>query len=160
MKRILVLLGVIILFVACDYAKESVTLRPDIEVVRINPIGWYTSLGDSIAVAKIDTATFVAENSVDCYIEKMVWEYYDEDGNLFFGPNEMAIYVKVNGIVDPCCVETSSIYHIQLPLLPVWNNIDPGSSAKVLLHFIAVDEYFGSTYDTATVWYGIYMWPQ
>ncbi len=159
MKRILVLLGVIILFVACDYARESVTLKPDIEVVRINPIGWYTSLGDSIAVARIDTARFVTENSVDCYIEKMVWEYYDENGSLFFGPDEMAIYVKINGIVDPCCVETSSIYNIQLPLLPVWNNIDPGSSAKVLLRFIAVDEYFGS-YDTATVWYGIYMWPQ
>ena len=160
MKRILVLVGVIILFVACDYAKESVELRPDIEIVRINPIGWYTSLGDTTAVADIDTVIFVAQNSVDCYIEKMVWEYYDESGNLFFGPDEMAIYVKVNGIVDPCAAETSSIYNIQLPLLPVWNNIDPGSSAKVLLRFIAVDEYFGSRYDTATVWYGIYMWPQ
>lgn len=160
MKRILVLLGMIILFVACDYAKESVDLRPDIEVVRINPLAWYTCLGDTIDATKIDTVTFVANNSVDCYIEKMVWEYYDESGSLFFGPDEMAIYVKVNGIVDPSCVDTSRIFNIFLPLLPVWNNIDPGSSAKVLLRFIAVDEYFGSRYDTCTVWFGIYMWPQ
>ncbi|MGB3478921.1 MAG: hypothetical protein WBB67_07155 [bacterium] len=160
MKRILVLLGVIILFVACDYAKEGVELKPDIEVVYMNPIGWYTSLGDTTAKADIETIDIVAQNSVDCYLEKVTWEYYDESGNLFFGPDEMAIFSKINGIVDPACVCTTTIENIQLPLLPVWNNIDPGYSARVLLRFIAVDEYFGSRYDTCTVWYGIYMWPQ
>lgn len=160
MKKILVLFGVIILFVACDYAEENVSLNPDIEIVYMNPVGWYTSLGDTAAAAEIDTIAFVAENSVDCYIDKVVWEYYDESGNLFFGPDEMAIYFKIDGIVDPAVVDTFLLFDLSLPLTPVWNNIDPGSSARVLLRFIAVDEYFGSRYDTCTVWYGIYMWPQ
>ncbi len=160
MKKILVLFGVIMLFAACDYATENVALAPDIEVVRMNPIGWYTSLGDTIPAAAIDTVAFVAENSVDCYLEKVVWEYYDESGNLFFGPDEMALYFKINGIVDPAAIDTFYLYNLSLPLSPVWNNIDPGYSARVLLRFIAVDEYYGDKYDTCTVWYGIYMWPQ
>lgn len=160
MKRILVLLGVIVLFVACDYATEGVELKPDIEVVYMYPIGWYTFLGDSTPQADIETVDIVARNSVDCYLEKVTWEYYDENGNLFFGPDEMAIFSKITGIVDPCAVCTTTIKDLRLPLLPVWNNIDPGHSARVLLRFIAVDEYWGSRYDTCTVWYGIYMWPQ
>ena len=79
---------------------------------------------------------------------------------MFDGPYEVALYYKINGIVDPLCIDTALLANVPIPLLSVWNNIDPGSSARVLLRFIAVDEYFGSRYDTATVWYGIYMWPQ
>ena len=160
MKKILVLCGVIMLFTACDYATESIDLAPDIEVIHMNPVGWYTGVGDTVNAASIDTIKFVAENSVDCYIDKLIWEYYDESGNLFFGPDEMALYFKINGIVDPAAIDTAILMNISLPLLPVWNNIQPGSSARVLLRFIAIDEYYGEQYDTCTVWYGIYMWPQ
>lgn len=158
--KILVLFGLIILFAACDYASDNLELAPDIEVVHINPHGTYTSMGDTIPAAIIEEIKFVAENSVDCYLDKLVWEYYDEDGNMFDGPYEIALYYKINGIVDPACVDTSELLNVPIPFLPVWNNIDPGSSARVLLHFIAVDEYFGSRYDTCTIWFGIAMWPQ
>jgi hypothetical protein len=160
MKKILVLFGLIILFAACDYATDNIALEPDIEVVGINPHGSYTYLGDTTSAAMIDTIKFVAENSVDCYLDKLVWEYYDESGNMFDGPHEIALYFKINGIVDPAAIDTAMLFSVPIPFLPVWNNIDPGSSARVLLHFIAVDEYYGSKYDTCTIWFGIAMWPQ
>lgn len=160
MKRILVLFSMIILFTACDYASESVELAPDIEIIHINPHGAYTFIGDTTNAANIDTIQFIAENSVDCYLDKLVWEYYDESGNMFDGPYEIALYFKIYGIVDPCCVDTSTLMNVPIPFLPVWNNVPPGQSARVLLHFIAVDEYFGDKYDTCTIWFGIAMWPQ
>jgi hypothetical protein len=160
MKRILVLFGIIILFSGCDYTQESVEFKPDIEIVGMNPVAWYTYQGDITPAAEVDTIKFVAENSVDCYIDKIVWEYFDEDDNSFAGPYEMALYFKIEGKVDPADIDTFFLQNIQLPLLPVQNNINPGHSARVLLSFIAVDEYYGENYDTCTAWYGIYMWPQ
>ncbi len=159
MKKFLVLLVIAVLFVACDYAEDATKIKPDIEITWINPVAWYTFDGDTTATALIAEIHFVPENSVDCYIEKLVWEYYDENDNLFFGPDEMALYLKIDGKVEPTCCDTFILYGVQLPLAPVRNHLSNGQSARALLHFIAVEEYYGSRYDTATVWFGIHMMP-
>lgn len=159
MKKFLVLLVVAVLFIACDYASESLELKPDVEVVWVNPMGWVTSVGDTTPYAEIDEIYFVAENSVDCYLQKMVYEYYDADSNLFYGPTDMALYAKVEGRTDPYCVDTCIILDVPIPLAPVRDTIPSGQAARVLLHFYFVDEYYGDKYDTVTVWYGILMYP-
>jgi len=160
MKKFLVLLGIIALFVACDYAKESTELYPDIEITYMNPIGWYTSDGDTVVAATIEQINFVPENSVDCYLTKVIWEYYDEGNNIFYGPEEMSLYLKIEGKVDEgSCSDTFYIYNLQLPLAPVWYHLDAGQSAEARLHFVFVDEYWGSRTDTVTAWFGFYMWP-
>ncbi len=159
MKKILVLLCVIALFLACDYATDSTSLDPDVEIVHMNPIGWYTSSSDSTASASIDTVLFVAENSVDCYLSELSWTYQDENGSTFYGPEHISLYVKVNGKAGTE-VDTAKLLNIQIPLSPVWQNVPSGEQCRVILEFIFVDEYWGSRYDTATAWYGIYMWPE
>ncbi len=159
MKKFLVLSAAIVLFVACDYATENVGLSPDVECVYINPMGWYVS-GDTLdTAAVISEVHFVAETSIDCYLSKLVWEYYDAGGGRFYGPDEIALYMKIAGKTDPECCDTAIIYNIYLPLQPVVQHLSPGQSAKAALNFVFVDEYTGDKYDTAKVWYGFYMWP-
>jgi hypothetical protein len=157
MKRFLIVLCAIILFVACDYASESTKLSPDIECVFMTPVGWYLAVGDTAAT--ITETWFVPESSVDCYLEKLVFEYLDEDDNQFFGPDEMALYMKIEGKTNAGCCDTAILYNVSLPLLPVLDHLSPGESAYALLHYIFVDEYWGSRYDTVTVWFGFYMFP-
>lgn len=160
MKKFLVLLAAgAVLFVACDYTKEGVELKPDIEITYMNPVGWYTFAGDTVPVATILQIHFIAENSVDCYLDRLVWEYYNEAGEVFVGPDEIALYGKIEGLVDPACVDTFILENVSLPLSPVRDSLDTGEAARALLHFIAVDEYWGDRYDTVTVWFGIYMMP-
>ncbi len=159
MKKFLALVVVAVLFVACDYATESAKLKPDLEITWMNPIGWYTALEDTTSTALIEEIHFVAENSVDCYVKKLVWEYYDEDDNVFYGPDEIALYLKIQGKTDPTCCDTAILYGVRLPLAPIRDHLSPGEAANALLHFIAVDEYYGERYDTVTVWFGIYMMP-
>ena len=99
MKKFLVLLPLIALFIACDYASEAVEVKPDIEIVWMNPLATTTYIGDPLTSWPIEEIHFVAENSVDCYLTKMVWEYYDNEDNLFYGPDEVALYAKIEGIV-------------------------------------------------------------
>lgn len=159
MKKFLVLLIAVVLFIACDYTKEGFELRPDVEITYMNPIAWYTSVIDTEIVATIDEIYFVAENSIDSYLDKMVWEYYDENDSIFFGPDEIALFGKIEGIVDPALVDTFILLTISLPLAPVRNHLSTGEAARALLHFIVVDEYWGDRYDTVTVWFGFYMMP-
>lgn len=159
MKRILILLCVIALYIACDYATESTNMYPDVEIVHMNPIGWYTSAADTNPSASIDTTYFVAENSIDCYLSKLIWMYQDENGSTFAGPEEISLYMKVNG-KTATETDTAILLGIQIPLLPVWQNIQPGSQCRVQLNYVFVDEYWGDHTDTAIAWYGIYMWPQ
>lgn len=159
MKNFLVLLVVAGLFVACDYGSESLELKPDVEVVWINPLGAGTYIGDTLPYAEIEEIHFVAENSVDCYLQKMVYEYYDADSNLFYGPTSMALYAKVEGRTDPYCVDTCIILGVPIPLTPIRSTIPSGQAAQVLLHFHFVDEYWGDKYDTVTVWFGVLMLP-
>lgn len=162
MRKFLILLVFALAFIACDYAKEASELKPDIEITYINPLGWYTVLGDTILYATIEEIHFVPENSVDCYLKELVWEYYDVNDNCFFGPTDpLALYGKIEGIVDPCCVDTFILLGVSLPLDTIRTYLQTKNlqSAKALLHFIAVDEYSGDKYDTCTVWFGIYMMP-
>jgi hypothetical protein len=158
MKRFLVLLAVVGIFIACDYASEAVEMKPDIEVVWIDPLGATTSEFDSTSAANIDEVKFVAENSIDCYLTKLVYEYYYDD-SLFYGPDEIALYAKINGIVDGELVDTLTIENIPVPLAPVRDNLEMGQSARVMLRFIAVDEYSETEYDTSDCWFGVYMMP-
>lgn len=158
MKKILLLASVAVLFLACDYAQDAVELKPDIEIVRIDPISAYTSVGDTAASVTINEVTFVPENSVDCYLDKLIWEYVDGDGNQFYGPEEVAMYLKIEGKKDSVEVDSFYITGIYLPLFPIHQNIGEGECAEVLLHFVFIDEYLGGT-DTATAWFGVYVVP-
>ncbi|KPJ71108.1 hypothetical protein AMJ52_09075 [candidate division TA06 bacterium DG_78] len=161
MKKFLVfLLVAVVVYIACDYAKEGTSLRPDVKITYMNPIGWYTYVGDTTVVATIEEIHFVAENSVDCFLDRLVWEYYTEGGDVFFGPDEISLYGQIEGLVDPASVDTFILQNISLPLQPVRDNLGTGDAARALLHFYIVDEYWGDRYDTVTVWFGIYMMPQ
>jgi hypothetical protein len=160
MKKFLVfLLVAVVVYIACDYAKEGTSLRPDVRITYMNPIGWYTFEGDTTEVAQIEEIHFVADNSVDCYLQKLVWEYYTEDSVIFFGPDEIALFGQIEGLVDPVSVDTFILENISLPLKPVRDSLETGDAAQALLHFYIVDEYWGDRYDTVTVWFGIYMMP-
>jgi len=162
MKRFLVLLGIIAMFVACDYASDAITTHPDVEVTFLNPLGWYVYKADTIPTenALIEEVHFVPENSIDCYLDKMVWEYFDASGTSFF-TGEIPLYLKVEGKVDTSsCADTFIIYNIYLPIEPVAERLDYNESAEARLSFIFIDEYFGgSTADTAVAWFGFYLWP-
>jgi hypothetical protein len=158
MKKFLVLLAVVGIFVACDYASEAVETKPDIEVVWIDPLGTATWDGDSVIWANIDEVKIVARNSVDCYLSKLVYEYYFND-TLFYDPFEIALYAKISGIVDECEACTTTIENVPVPLGPVRDNLEMGQSAEVMLRFIAVGEYFDTEYDTSDAWFGILMIP-
>jgi hypothetical protein len=157
MKKFLVLIPLIALFIACDYASEAVKLKPDIEITWIDPLATTTFDGDSTSYFTIAEIHFVAKNSVDCYLTKMLWEYYDENDYLFYGPDEIPLYAKIEGIVDPSEVDTFIILNIPVFLEPVRDELNEGQSAKVLLRFVAVDEYSETEYDTCDTWFGVYM---
>lgn len=160
MKKILILASVVGLFLACDYAQDAVKMKPDIEITGIQPLASYTFIGDTAASATIDEVTFVPENSVDCYLDKLIWEYLDGAGNRFYGPEEIPMYMKIEGKKDSLEVDSFYVNNIYLPLFPVHQNIGEGECARVQLNFIFIDEYFGGgSSDTASAWYGIYMVP-
>jgi len=162
MKKILVLIALALFFIACDYAKESTQFRPDVEITYINPVYWYTTPLDTTHYAEIEQIRFVARNSVDAYLKELVWAYYDVNDRCIFGPTEpLAIYGKINGIVDPEEVDTFILYNVSLPLDAVRSYLVAESlqSAKALLHFIVTDQYDMDKIDTATAWYGIYLLP-
>lgn len=158
MKKILALLMGAFLFIACDFAKESVKLKPDIEVVHITPVAASVDAG---GFAEIDSIEFVAKNSVDCTVNKMVFEYYTLGETKFFGPFEIPIYMKVKGIVDPAEVDTFFLLDVSLPVdtvLAYLINIDV-YTAKAKLYFIANDDYDLGKIDTAEFWFGLYRNP-
>jgi hypothetical protein len=157
MKKLMTVMMLVLIFLACDYAKESLKLKPDIEVTYLNPVAWSTFTGDSLLNATIDEIHFVSENSLDSYLTEFYLEYYRMDDTLpFFGPTSpVAIYGKIPGIVNPAVVDTFILLGVPVPLLPVISNLEPNETARVLLHFVAVDEYFEKS-DTATIWFGIW----
>ena len=159
MKNFMSLVLLVIIFVACDYAKESLELRPDIEITWINPVATATFPGDTVETAMIEEIHFVSRNSIDSYLKEFTIAYYRDDTVLFYGPSDpIAIYGMLPGIVDPCCVDTFKLLNIPVPLGPAQNNLNPNEAARVLLSFVAMDELFEET-DTAEVWYGIWLIP-
>ena len=128
-----------------------------IEITWINPVAWTTFTGDSLLNATIEEIHFVPRNSVDSYLREMYLEYYRTEDTLpFYGPTEpVAMYGKIEGIVDPAAIDTFILLNVPLPLLPVINTLGPDETAEVLIHFVATDEYQENA-DTTTVWFGIW----
>ncbi|MEO0136689.1 MAG: hypothetical protein ABIL39_07565 [candidate division WOR-3 bacterium] len=158
MRKMLAIAGIALLFVACDFTKESVKLKPDIEVTFIDPVA---APVDNGGYANISEIHFVAKNSVDCTIKKMLWEYYTKDGTKFFGPFEISLYMKIKGIVEPTKVDTFILENVPLPVDTVLaylvnNNV---YEAKAQLYFVAYDDYEMSRADTAECQFGLYRNP-
>ncbi|MCX7994423.1 MAG: hypothetical protein N3A65_01450 [candidate division WOR-3 bacterium] len=158
MRKILAIMAAVMLFVACDFARESVELKPDIEVTFINPVA---APVDGGGFAEIEEIKFVAKNSVDCTVKQVVWEYYAKDGTRFFGPFEIPIYVKVQGIVEPAEVDTSILENMPLPVDTVLIYLTSTNTyeAKAQISFIAYDDYYGTRTDTAQCQFGLYRNP-
>lgn len=144
-------------FIACDYASDAFDLKPDIEVTWINPVAAQTFTGDTLLNANIEEIHLVAQNSIDSYLKEMYLEYYrPEDTVPFHGPTApIAIYGKIEGIVDPAIVDTFILLNIPIPLGPAIDNLGADETAKVLIHFVAIDEYQENA-DTTTIWFGIW----
>ncbi|MEO0215686.1 MAG: hypothetical protein ABIL70_04950 [candidate division WOR-3 bacterium] len=163
MKKIFALMACLFIFVACDFTKESVKVRPDIDITYIKPIAAYIDIDSLVrASIKIEEIHFVPRNSVDCVIDRMVLEYYSSDGKeRFLGPIEVPMYVKIKGIVDPEEVDTTVIEEIPLPVDTVVGYMlnKPANNAKALLQFISYDDYGDGTCDTARCWFGFYRTP-
>jgi hypothetical protein len=157
MKKFMALALLVVIFIACDYAKESLELKPDIEVTWINPVAWTTFSGDTAAYALIEEIHFVAQNSVDSYLKEMYLEYYRTGDTLpYFGPTEpVAMYGKIEGLVTPSAVDTFILLGVPIPLGPVNDSLEANETARVLLNFVAIDEYQENA-DTTTIWFGIW----
>uniref|UniRef100_A0A7C6EKY5 Uncharacterized protein n=1 Tax=candidate division WOR-3 bacterium TaxID=2052148 RepID=A0A7C6EKY5_UNCW3 len=158
MRKILAIMAVALLFIACDFARESVKLKPDIEVTFIDPVAAPVDEG---GFANIEEIHFIARNSVDCTVKEMLWEYYAKDGTRFFGPFEIPVYMKVKGIVDPAEVDTSILASVPLPVDTVLTYLINTNSyeAKAKLYFVAYDDYYGTRTDTAEFQFGLYRNP-
>ncbi len=162
MKKLMPVMLLAVIFIACDYATEALKDNPDIEIVFMNPIGWYTFAGDTVNLAEIEEIKFVARNSVDCYIKELIWEYVDATGDTFYIGDPFALYAKIDGLVDPNNIDTTTIENVGLPLVPARNHLIANNleAANVQLHFVAVSEYDPEKTDTCDAWYGIYLVPQ
>jgi hypothetical protein len=159
MKKFMALMLLVIIFIACDYAKESLELRPDIMITWINPVATATYPGDSIETAMIEEIHFVARNSIDSYLKEFTIAYYRDDTVLYYGPSDpIPIYGMIPGIVSYPVVDTFKLLNIPIPLGPAQDSLEPNEAARVLLRFVAMDELFEET-DTAEVWYGIWSIP-
>lgn len=158
MKKFMILVVLVTIFVACDYAKDSLELKPDIEITWINPVACYIVPGCTASGTEIAEIHFVAENSLDSYLQELTINYYTNDDSLVFTTAPLPVYGKIEGIVQAGCCDTFILEHIWVPLAPAYQYLGPNESMQALLRFVAVDEYFENT-DTAEVWYGIYMTP-
>lgn len=165
MKKFLVFgLVIAVFFVACDLASESIEKRADIELVYMNPMALVTYETDTLHYGEIEKTGFIAMNSVDATIIKFVWEYYDANDVLFFGPFETSIYLKVPGRLnrgDECECDTVFIINIPLPIDTVRsyafrNNI---YDAYCTFRFIARDDYGWDSRDTVEADFGFQITP-
>jgi len=158
MKKFMMLVVLVVIFVACDYAKDSLELKPDIEITWINPVACYITAGCTASAVEIAEIYFVAENSIDSYLKDLTIDYYTSEDSLFYTTAPLPVYGKIEGRTSQTCCDTFILEHIWVPLSPVYPELGANESARALLRFTAVDEYFENT-DTAEVWYGIYMNP-
>ncbi len=163
MKKFLVLLAVFITFIACDFTKESIELKPDIEITFVNPVAYSTTVTDT-TMAIIDEIHFVPMNSVDCHIEKMIFEYYDVNGYLWYGPFEIPMYLKIWGLIDrseDCPCDTSKLANVPLPVdtLRMYAFSTESWENYAQIRFVAVDDYEGTTEDTVQFEFGLFVEP-
>lgn len=160
MRKILVLSTLALVFVACNLAKDSVKLAPDIQITWIDPLGNYVAPGGG--TTPINYVYFVPMNSVDAYLKGMVFTYYDVNGNVIYGPSEIfPLFAKIDGIVQPDSVDTTIVQNLTIPTDTVANYLVNNNlfSAKAQLDFIFTDQYEMNLLDTATVWFGLYRLP-
>jgi hypothetical protein len=157
MKKLMALAVLALTFIACDYAEDAFDLKPDIEITWVNPVAYSILAGDTASVAVIEEIHFVPRNSVDSYLKEMYLEYYRTEDTLpFFGPTDpVAVYGKIEGLVNSACCDTFKLLGIPVPLTPAINNLGTNEAARVLIHFVAIDEYSENA-DTTTVWFGIW----
>lgn len=158
MKKFMILVVLVTIFVACDYAKDSLELKPDIEITWINPVACYITPGCTASVTEIAEIYFVAENSLDSYLKDFTIDYYTDDTTVVYTTPPLPVYGKIKGIVQSGVVDTFILEHVNVPLSPAYSHLSANESMRALLRFVAVDEYFDNS-DTAEVWYGIYMVP-
>lgn len=157
MKKFSILILAVMIFLACDYASEALDLKPDIEITYMDPVAYSTYPGDPTTAVLISEIHFVPMNSLDSYLTEFTLTYYDNAGVLFYGPTApVAIYGKIPGIVQAGVVDTFVLVDIPVPLGPVQSHLTSNQSAKVVLSFVAVDEYFENS-DTTEAWFGVYM---
>lgn len=157
MKKFSILILAVMIFLACDYASESLDLKPDIEITYMDPVAYTTYAGDPTTAVLISEIHFVPMNSLDSYLTEFSLSYYDNSGVLFYGPTApVAIYGKIGGIVTAGVVDTFILVDVPVSLVPAQAHLSSNQSAKVVLSFVAVDEYFENS-DTTEAWFGIYM---
>ncbi len=162
MKKIFAVLFLALLFINCDMASDAVALKPDIEVTFVNPVAASvdpdTTGTNTAVISEIDVT---ARNSIDSYINKMVWEFYDKGGNLFFGPFEIAMHLQVPGIISPEEADTVTLLNVPLPADTVYIYLLNTNQWEARAHIglVAVDEYQMSTSDTAWFDFGLYRNP-
>jgi hypothetical protein len=158
MKKFMILILLAMIFVACDYATDSLALKPDIEITWIDPVAWYTAAGDSTYAVVLNEIDFVAENSLDSYLKDYTIEYYVNDTSLVYTTAPVPVYGKIEGRVNQTCCDTFKLMGVVVPLDPARDHLNANEAARAVLRFVAIDEYFENT-DTADVWFGIYMLP-
>ena len=158
MKKILPVLFLALLLLGCDMATDAVKLKPDIEVVFVNPVAASVDSGVTATITEVDV---VARNSVDSQIEKMIWEYYDKNGNLFFGPFEIAMHLQVPGLIGPEEADTVALLTVPLPIDTVRTYLYNTTQyeARAYIGLVAFDEYGMSASDTAWFDFGLYRNP-
>jgi hypothetical protein len=153
MKKILVFLPLFLVLMSC----EQEILAPDIDAVRISPLGYY--IIDAVRVVPVDTVVLVPRNSQDATIIGFTWEFYDYNDNLIYAaPEPFPLSVKVPGLVEPACDCTTYIYNlfVQTDTLSAYLLNNDLYSAKILYRFIAEADYFPGRYDTADIYLGLY----
>lgn len=159
MRKILVLSLFALMFVACNLAKDSVKLAPDIEITWIDPLGYYLPILPSTAqILQID---FKPMNSIDAYLKGVVFTYTDVNDNVIYGPTEMfPLYASIKGIVNPDSIDEVSVVNVHIPLTDsiytylVNTNLH---SANAKVDFVFTDQYEMNTSDTASTWFGFYL---
>jgi len=158
MRKILVLSFIALLFVACNFVKDAAKFKPDLEVTFITPLAATLYVADTVSGTEkeISSIDFKARNSVDCTVEKIIIDYRDEDGSVFYGPFYQAIYMKVSGIVDPESVTVYSIANIPLAADKVAKHMLQNNLlvTRAYIGLVSEDDYGMGRTDTAWAWFG------
>jgi len=158
MRKILVLSLFALMFIACNFATDAAKLKPDLEVTFINPLAATLYVADTASgtSVSIESIKFEPRNSVDATVTKIIIDYRDESGSVFYGPFEMAIYMKIPGIVYPDSITTYSILNIPLAADKVANHMLQNNLlvTKTYIGLVSEDDYGMGKTDTAWVWFG------
>ena len=155
MKKIFGVLFLMVMMITIGCINDI--LNPDIEAVRISPLGYY--IIDGVRTVPIDTIALVARNSQDCHITEFLWEFYDFEDNLIYAaPEPFPLSIKIRGIVDSTQIDTTYIYGLVVQTDTLSNYIFNSGlmSAKIKYRFVAEADYFTDRTDTTDIYIGLY----